>query len=291
MRVYVTGAGGQLGGALAATAPPGAELAGLTSVDLDITDAVAVHAWANCLMPSDVLINCAAYTRVDDAETDVTRAAAVNSDGPANLAAQTAAVGARLIHLSTDYVFDGPSAPAPSTRNTPYEPGDTGGDPPSVYGRTKLAGERRLAAIDPAATIVRTSWLYTGGRQDHDFVSTMRRLSGERDRLTVVDDQIGSPTYAPDLARGLWELIDAGAGRGAIVHAANAGQTTWCGLARAVFAGDGLDPDRVVACSTADFPRPAPRPAYSVLSGRSWVELRLTPLRHWRDALSAALVG
>ena len=104
MRVYVTGAGGQLGGALAATAPPGAELAGLTSVDLDITDAVAVHAWANCLMPSDVLINCAAYTRVDDAETDVTRAAAVNSDGPANLAAQTAAVGARLIHLSLSLI-------------------------------------------------------------------------------------------------------------------------------------------------------------------------------------------
>ncbi|GED97390.1 dTDP-4-dehydrorhamnose reductase [Gordonia crocea] len=290
MTVFVTGSGGQLGRALASTRPDGLGIIGLTSADLDISDAAAVAAWGSRLTGNDVVLNCAAYTRVDDAQREPERAAAVNATGPALLAAQTASAGARLIHLSTDYVFDGPAAPEPPTRTTPYEPDETGGEPPSVYGRTKLDGERRLREADPSATVVRTSWLYTGGTDDVDFVSTMRRLAGERDRLTVVDDQHGSPTYAPDLARGLWEMVVTDAGRAATVHAANGGETTWCGLAKAVFEELGLDATRVEPCSTADFPRPAPRPAYSVLSTRSWRDLRLTPLRQWRDAVGEALV-
>lgn len=293
MRVFVTGATGQLGRALAATRPADAEFVGLASADLDITDpaAVAGMRWAGGrLDASDVVVNCAAYTRVDDAQTDEAAAAAVNADGPGHLAELTAGSGARLIHLSTDYVFDGAVAPRPADRATPYEPDDTAGDPPSTYGRTKLTGERRVRAADPAATIVRTAWVYTGGSEDTDFVATMRRLAREREQLTVVDDQTGSPTYAIDLARGLWELVALDAGRGRVLHATNAGQTTWCGLAKAVFVADGLDPDRVQPCTTADFPRPAPRPAYSVLSARSWTDTGLRPLRDWRDALTDALV-
>ncbi|WP_409563479.1 MULTISPECIES: dTDP-4-dehydrorhamnose reductase [unclassified Gordonia (in: high G+C Gram-positive bacteria)] len=293
MRVFVTGAAGQLGRALGSTRPDDVEFVGLSSADLDITDpaAVADLRWAGGrLDPSDVIVNCAAYTRVDDAQTDEAVAAVVNADGPAHLAAVTAASGARLVHLSTDYVFDGPAAPRPADRTAPYEPDDTGGEPPSVYGRTKLAGERRVRAADPMATIVRTAWVYTGGPDDNDFVATMRRLAAQREKLTVVDDQTGSPTYAIDLARGLWELIAADAGRGTVLHATNAGWTTWCGLAQAVFTADGLDADRVAPCTTADFPRPAPRPAYSVLSPLSWADAGLSPLRDWRDALIDALV-
>ncbi|MFT3899579.1 MAG: dTDP-4-dehydrorhamnose reductase [Gordonia sp. (in: high G+C Gram-positive bacteria)] len=289
MRVYVTGGAGQVGRALAATGPDGMACVGLSSADLDVTDADAVRRWSReHLAGGDVIVNCAAYTRVDDAESDAAAATAVNVDGAAHLAEASAAIGARLVHLSTDYVFDGPAAPRPPDRTAPYEPDDVGGDPPSVYGRTKLAGERAVRAHDPAATIVRTAWVYTGG--DGDFVGTMRRLAAERDVLTVVDDQLGSPTYAPDLARGLWQLIEQDAGRGAVLHATNAGQTTWYGLAREVLALDGLDPDRVRPCTTADFPRPAPRPAYSVLSPRSWTGAGLAPLPDWRDALRAALV-
>ncbi|MFT4200029.1 dTDP-4-dehydrorhamnose reductase [Gordonia sp. (in: high G+C Gram-positive bacteria)] len=289
MRVHVTGATGQLGSVLRATAPSTAGFVGLSSAELDVADGSAVQRWAaESLAPGDVIVNCAAYTRVDDAETDAAAAAAVNTDGPAHLAAASAARRARLVHLSTDYVFDGPVAPAASTRTAPYEPDDVGSEPPSVYGRTKLAGERAARAADPTATIVRTAWVYRGGAGD--FVGTMRRLAAERDRITVVDDQLGSPTYVGDLARGLWELITADAGRGAVLHATNGGQTTWCGLAKAVFEADGLDPDRVVPCTTADFPRPAPRPAYSVLSPLSWSAAGLRPLPDWRDALTRALV-
>ncbi|QKT06804.1 dTDP-4-dehydrorhamnose reductase [Gordonia sp. X0973] len=291
MRVFVTGGDGQLGTALRDTCPEPGALVSLTSADLDITDADRVADWGASLRPDDLILNCAAYTRVDDAEANIDAATAVNAVGPANLARATAGSGARLIHLSTDYVFDGPAAPEPSGRTTPYEPTDTGGEPPSVYGRTKLAGERAVRAADPRATIIRTAWVYTGAPESNDFVATMRRLAGERERLTVVDDQRGSPTYAHDLADGLWEVIGRDAGRGAILHATNAGETTWYGLAREVFAVTGLDPDRVGACGTADFPRPAPRPAYSVLSSRSWTEAGLTPLRDWRDAVAAALVG
>ncbi|MDG3012977.1 dTDP-4-dehydrorhamnose reductase [Speluncibacter jeojiensis] len=287
MKVLVTGAAGQVGRQLPARAGDGVDVVGLTSADLDITDAAAVDR-AVVDHGAAVLINCAAYTAVDAAESDEEAAYAVNAAGPGNLARTCARTGTRLIHLSTDYVFAGDAA-------APYETGDEPG-PRTAYGRTKLAGERAVRAADPTATVVRTAWVYTGS--EADFVATMRRLEAERDTLRVVDDQRGSPTYAADLADGLLELarhVSAGSVTGPatapVLHATNAGETTWFEFARAVFAELGADPERVQPCTTDEFPRPAPRPAYSVLSGRAWSRAGLTPLRDWRAGLHAALSG
>lgn len=291
--IVIVGAGGQLGTALVHSPARHSPIRPLTSADLDITDAASVSVALVDLGPDDVVLNCVAYTNVDAAETDAARAYAVNRDGPAHLARCTAATGARLVHVSTDYVFAGAAATDDGPRRTdPYEPGDVTGAPETVYGASKLAGERAVLDADPRAAVVRTAWVYTGGRGAPDFVGTMRRLEAERDQVTVVDDQRGSPTYAVDLAAGLWELArpdfrDTAAG--AVVHATNAGAVTWYEVARAVFAEVGADPARVRPCTTADFPRPAPRPAYSVLSGASWGKLGLTPLRDWRAALHAAV--
>ncbi|MFE4458910.1 dTDP-4-dehydrorhamnose reductase [Nocardia tengchongensis] len=280
-RLLVTGARGQLGRALTALAPAAL---GLTHADLDITAADAVR---ELVKPGDVLINCAAYTAVDPAESESDAAFAVNATGPAVLARVCAERGARLVHVSTDYVF-------PGTGSRPYESDDPTG-PATVYGRTKLAGEQAVLEFAPDARIVRTAWVYTGA--GNDFVATMRRLERERDTITVVNDQIGSPTYALDLAAGLLELAGA-LGPGVvdpriprILHATNAGQASWFDLARAVFTGLGADPERVQPCGTEDFPRPAPRPAYSVLSGNSWAAAGLSPLRDWKQALNDALAA
>lgn len=270
--LVVTGAGGQLGRALLELAP-GAR--GFGRAELDITDAAAVRA---VLKAGDVVLNCAAYTAVDQAESEVDAAFEINARGPEVLARACAAAGARLIHLSTDYVFTGKS-------DHPYETDDPTG-PATVYGRSKLAGEQAVLEFAPDANIVRTAWVYTG--RGADFVATMRRLEAERETVNVVADQIGSPTYAPDLAAGLLELA-ARPGAPRILHATNAGQASWYELARAVFAGLGADPERVRPCGTADFPRPAPRPAYSVLSGKSWAAAGLAPLRDWNAALGDAL--
>ncbi|WP_084528704.1 dTDP-4-dehydrorhamnose reductase [Nocardia crassostreae] len=278
-RLVVTGARGQLGRALLRLAP-GAR--GYGRDDLDIVDAASVRA---VVRPGDVVLNCAAHTAVDLAESEVDAAFAGNATGPAVLASACAEAGARLIHISTDYVF-------PGTSDRPYEPTDPTG-PSTVYGRSKLAGEQAVLELSPDSRIVRTAWVYTG--QGSDFVATMRRLERERETITVVDDQIGTPTYAPDLAAGLIELAQRLLEPGEhaeiprILHATNAGQASWFDFARAVFAGLGADPDRVHPCGTADFPRPAPRPAYSVLSGRSWAAAGLTPLRDWHEALNDAL--
>ncbi len=276
--ILVTGAGGQLGRQILDLASGGdrtGRTVGVGSAELDITDTSAV---ADAIEPSMIVINCAAYTAVDAAETDIDRATAVNTDGPRNLARACAASGARLVHVSTDYVFDG-------TATTPYEPDDAPA-PQSVYGRTKLAGERAVLAELPTANVVRTAWVYTG--TGTDFVATMRRLERERDVITVVDDQIGSPTYSRDLAAGLLEVA-ASPVTGSILHSTNAGTASWFDLARAVFAGVGADPERVRPCSSAEYVRPAPRPSYSVLSGAAWERAGLTPFRGWRDALGDAL--
>lgn len=249
--------------------------------DLDITDAAAVHA---LLQRGDVVINCAAYTSVDRAEAEPDAAFAVNATGSAVLAAGCAAAGARLIHLSTDYVF-------PGTRRRPYDTDDAPG-PVTVYGESKLAGERAVLASAAQVHIVRTAWVYRGvvtGRDGGtDFVAAIRRLEAERDTIDVVDDQHGSPTFAADLAAGLLELT----GRPdapRLLHATNAGQATRFELARAVFTGIGADPARVHPCDSSAFPRPARRPAYSALSNRSWTDAGLTPLRPWHFALDDAL--
>ena len=299
--VWIVGAGGQLGTALLDSEHKPSHVRALTSRDVDISDAESVARAFADLAAGDVVVNCAAYTNVDAAESDRERAAAVNASGPANLATQTARAGAWLIHISTDYVFGGAAAGSPregearpAPRTTPYEATMVEDDlaPETVYGATKLEGERAARAADPTATIVRTAWVYTGGRESPDFVGTMRRLEASRDTITVVDDQTGSPTYARDLADGVWELasrVGDDAVTGAVLHATNSGAATWFDVAQAVFEGVGADRSRVSPVTTDEFPRPAPRPAYSVLDASAWAGAGLTPLRGWRDALGAAI--
>jgi len=229
----------------------------------------------------DVLLNAAAYTAVDAAETDVERAYTVNASGPALLAAAAARHDTRMIHVSTDYVFDGQSS-------RPYEVDDPTG-PQSAYGRTKLAGELAVRELAPEhGYVVRTAWVY--GATGANFVKTMVKLERSHDTLTVVDDQRGSPTWSADLARGLVELARSTAPAG-IYHCTNAGETTWYGFTRAIFSELGADPDRVQPTTTDKFPRPAPRPAYSVLSTRSWQQAGLAPMRGWRSALADAFAS
>jgi dTDP-4-dehydrorhamnose reductase len=226
------------------------------------------------------VINAAAYTAVDAAETDEERAFAVNATGPGLLAAACARHDVPLFHVSTDYVFPGDAA-------RPYEPSDETG-PRSAYGRTKLAGERQVRATWHRSWVVRTAWVY--GASGGNFVKTIARLEKERDELSVVDDQRGSPTWSADLAAGLLELARVQPAQ-RVLHATGGGETTWFGFARAIFEELGADPERVKPCGTADFPRPASRPAYSVLSGQAWRDAGLTPLPGWRDALSTAFVS
>jgi dTDP-4-dehydrorhamnose reductase len=279
-RWLITGASGQLGSDLrAALASTGRQdhVDALDRSALNIADAVAVRTAVGDLRP-DVVINAAAYTAVDAAEEDEQGAYAVNAQGPAWLAVATAAAKARLIHVSTDYVF-------PGVASQPYlEDSATG--PASAYGRTKLAGEQAVLALNPSAHIVRTAWVYgeTGG----NFVKTMLRLASQQDTVSVVDDQLGSPTWSQDLALGLVALGRSSAAPG-IYHCTNSGSTSWFGLAQAVFQESGLDPARVVPTTTAAFPRPAPRPAYSVLDTAKWAAAGLPALPPWREALVRAL--
>jgi dTDP-4-dehydrorhamnose reductase len=281
MRIVVSGAGGQLGSWLATEAArQRRDVLALTSAQWDIADPQVA---GQIVRSGDVVVNCAAYTNVDGAEGDEERAYAVNAAGPGYVAGACERVGARMIHVSTDYVFSGDfggSAPHP------YEPSDET-DPLSVYGRTKLAGEQAVLSALPQATVVRTAWLYTGGT-GKDFVAVMRRLAAGDGPVHVVDDQIGSPTYVGDLVGALLQVVDDGV-RAPLVHAANGGAVSRFGQARAVFEGVGADPERVLPVSTLDNPRPASRPPYSVLSARESEHAGLTPLRPWRDALDEAL--
>jgi dTDP-4-dehydrorhamnose reductase len=283
-RIVITGAGGQVGSFLAAlVARRGSDVLALTSSQWDITDPAAAE---RIVRSGDVVINCAAYTDVDAAEGDESRAYAVNAAGPEYIARACARAGAQLIHISTDYVFSGDFGGNPPR---PYEPGDETG-PLNVYGRTKLSGELAVFATLPDATVVRTAWVYTGGT-GKDFVATMRRLAASDGTVEVVDDQTGSPTYVADLAAALLEVADGRVKRppGGIMHIANEGAVTRFGQARAVFEELGADPQRVLPVSGGHQPRPAPRPHYTALSSRLSVQAGLTPLRPWRDALSAAL--
>jgi dTDP-4-dehydrorhamnose reductase len=280
-RIVIAGAGGQAGSWLAAEAVRrGRDVLALTSSQWDITDPRAAE---QIVQAGDVVINCAAYTNVDAAEGDEARAYAVNAAGPGHIAQACARAGARMIHISTDYVFSGDfggSAPHP------YETDDETA-PLSVYGRSKLAGEQAVLTALPEAVVVRTAWVYTGAN-GKDFVAVMRRLAAGDGIVEVVDDQTGSPTYVADLVGALLQVAD-GQVRASLVHAANGGAVSRFGQARAVFEGVGADPERVVPVSSAHNPRPAPRPAYSALSGRQSEQAGLSPLRPWRDALAEAL--
>ncbi len=289
LALLVPGAGGQVGSDLLdlVRGERNVFARGLRRADLDLTDPFAVKdmvsTWAR-LIRSDsdahqlVVVNAAAYTSVDAAEADEDEAYAVNATAPALLAQACAVAGARLIQLSTDYVFPGDRPAGP-----PYEVDDPTG-PRGAYGRTKLAGEQAVAALHPdGGYVVRTSWLFGGGGTD--FVATMRRLESLQETVDVVADQRGSPTWSRDLATGLLALARSPAPPGTY-HCTNAGSTTWHGFAQAIFAELGADAIRVLPTTSAAFRRPAPRPAYSVLSPRSWQVAGLPPLPHWRRALS-----
>jgi dTDP-4-dehydrorhamnose reductase len=279
VRWLITGGSGQLGHHLQARLA-GADVVAFTRAELDITDRAAVGAAISTHRP-DVVINAAAYTAVDAAESDEAAALAVNGDGPAHLAAAVRTHGGRLVHVSTDYVFAGDLA-------RPYEPDDPV-DPRTAYGRTKLAGEQALRETLPDRSwVVRTAWVHGG--PGPNFVSTMAKLETERETLDVVADQIGSPTWVGDLAAALIELAQSDAEPGT-THFTNDGQASWCDLARAVFELRGADPERVHPTTTDKFPRPAPRPAWSVLSTRSWTDRGLTAPRHWRTALTESLAS
>ena len=276
-RIVISGAGGLVGRKLAAQARgQGRDVLALTSSDWDITDAPAAERFVEA---GDVVINCAAYTKVDAAEADEARAHAVNAVGPANVAHACARAGAEFIHVSTDYVFSG-------SKRSPYEIDDETG-PLGVYGRTKLAGEFAVLTAMPDAHIVRTAWIYEGG-DGTDFAATMRRLAAGDGPVDVVADQVGSPTYVADLVDALLEVAD-GSIREPVLHAANAGEASRYEQAQAVFEAVGADPARVRPIGSDRHPRPAPRPPYSALSGRLSAEAGLTTLRPWRDALAAAL--
>jgi dTDP-4-dehydrorhamnose reductase len=274
VRYLVVGAGGMLGRDLQA-ALAGRDVTALTRAELDVTDASAVEA---AVAGHDVVINASAYTKVDDAESDEATAFAVNATGAANLAAVAALAGAKLVQVSTDYVFDG-SATAPYPEDTPR-------NPVSAYGRTKGEGERLALEANPDATyIVRTAWLY--GQHGPNFAKTMLALAAKLPEVSVVTDQVGQPTWTRDLAQQIVALLDADAPAG-VYHGTASGEGSWFDFAKAVFAGGGFDPDHVKPTDSSSFVRPAPRPAYSVLGHDAWAAAGLEPMRDWRTALDEA---
>ncbi|TFD09632.1 MULTISPECIES: dTDP-4-dehydrorhamnose reductase [unclassified Cryobacterium] len=276
-RYLITGATGMLGRDLQ-TALAGREVTALGRSDLDVTNLDAVKA---AVAGHDVIINCAAYTKVDDAETHEDEAYAVNAVGPYNLAVAASARHAKLVQISTDYVFDG-SATTPYAENTPHSP-------ISAYGRTKAAGEDFVQVENGSRSyIVRTAWLY--GENGPNFAKTMLKAAGTRDTLNVVTDQIGQPTWTMDLASQIVLLLDSAAPAG-IYHGTNSGVASKFDQARDVFALAGLDPERVLPTDSSAFVLPAPRPAYSVLGHDAWTKAGIEPMRDWRQALEAAVAA
>jgi dTDP-4-dehydrorhamnose reductase len=277
-RWLVTGAAGMLGQDLvAALAQQSEEVTGLTRRDLDVTDASAVLAATRAHQP-DFVVNCAAWAAVDDAEAHEHQALRVNGDGAGYVAAACVDVGARLVHISTDYVFRGDGT-------QPYAEDDTP-EPRTAYGRTKLAGEEAVRReLGETAYVVRTAWLY--GAYGPNFVRTMIRLERERAAIDVVNDQHGQPTWTAVVAGQIIELVRAGAPAG-VYHATSSGETTWFGLAREVFRLLGADESRVRPVTTEQYPRPAPRPAYSVLGHDAWAAAGIKPADDWRTVLRQA---
>jgi dTDP-4-dehydrorhamnose reductase len=274
----VTGAAGQLGVDLCAVlTEAGIAHTALRRADLDVTDPAAVK---SAVAGHDVVVNAAAWTDVDAAEADEAAATAVNGDGVRHVATACAASGARLLHVSTDYVFPG-NADSPYAEDAPT-------DPINAYGRSKLAGENAVRELLPdEGFVVRTAWLY--GAHGPNFVRTMLRLAAQREFVDVVDDQRGQPTWSYALARHLYLLGTSGDAPGGVYHGTCTGETTWFGLARAVFAGAGLDPERVRPTTSDAYVRPAPRPSYSVLAHRRWRHAGLPPMQSWESALETAL--
>jgi dTDP-4-dehydrorhamnose reductase len=282
VKVLITGAAGQLGRALVASTPAGATVRAASRLELDIADPHAVELFFSDAKP-DLIINAAGFTRVDDAESDREGAERANAQGPAVLAAACRRAGAWLLQVSTDYVFDG-------QQSRPYAT-DAPPNPLSVYGRTKLAGERAVSSALPShAAVVRTSWLYAA--QGRNFLTTMLRLMRERTRLTVVSDQLGAPTSVLGLARVLWTI--AARPLPGVYHWCDSGVASWYDFALAIAedataAGVLSSTPEILPIAGADYPTKAPRPTYSLLDKRETERLFGVRAPHWRTALRETL--
>lgn len=277
MNILVTGANGQLGREMQRLSTVSPNSYTFTDVaELDVTDAGAVRQ-AVAQTRAEVIVNCAAYTNVERAEEDGEAADRLNRGAAENLARAAEANGATLIHVSTDYVFDG-------TAHTPYRE-DTAPSPLGAYGRTKLAGERAVMASGCRYLIFRTAWLYS--EYGHNFLKTMLRLTSERDTLQVVFDQIGTPTYAGDLALAIFSIIESEryAGNEGVYHFTDEGVCSWYDFATEIAAAAGHDSCRIIPCHTSEFPTKAQRPAYSVLDKTKIKTTFQMDIPHWREAM------
>lgn len=277
LKIAVTGANGQLGKEFVEWQADGFDIRGYGRDSLDITDLSQCKACFEEFRP-DVVVHCAAYTAVDQAESEPDEAFRVNAAGTRNVAVAARAAGAKLVYISTDYVFDG-------TGIKPYNEYDRT-NPQSVYGKSKLAGEQLVQTLHDRYFIVRTSWVY--GRYGNNFVKTMLKLGKERNHLRVVADQVGSPTYTADLAAFVLEL--AGSEAYGIYHASNSGTCSWYEFAKAIFEESGMSV-AVEPCTTEEFPRPAPRPRYSVMDHCGIRVNGFEDLRGWREALREFLAA
>ncbi|HWX88192.1 MAG TPA: dTDP-4-dehydrorhamnose reductase, partial [Solirubrobacteraceae bacterium] len=258
MRILVTGAAGMLGADVRRVGErAGHDLILMDLPELDVTDEQAVIAFYERERPQ-ATINCAAWTDVDGAESHREAAHAVNADGAGNLARAAALIETPLLHISTDYVFDGTAPLGAGGQPRPYVESDPTG-PRSVYGETKLAGEHQVLTASSCHTVVRTAWLY--GTDGPNFVATMLRLASEREAVQVVDDQVGSPTWSGHLAPAIVGLLERGVS--GLVHLTGAGSVSWNGFAKEIFRQAEVD-CRVEAIPTSEMARPAPRPAFSV---------------------------
>ena len=278
MRVLVTGGNGQLGTEVVREFNRlGHEVLAPLPEELDFLDPDTLAAKATTLQV-DWVVNCAAYTQVDRAESEPGQAFTINRDSAGSLAAVAAETGGRLLHVSTDFVFDG-------KQSRPYREDDEPA-PLSVYGHSKWEGDKAVLAALPAAIILRTAWVY--GVYGHNFVKTMLRLAGEGKPLRVVDDQIGTPTWTADIVQVMVALVEADAS--GLFHYTSAGETSWCGFARAILAeaiqlGFDIKTRSVEAIPTSEYPLPATRPHYSVLDTRKIQPYLASPIPPWRDSL------
>lgn len=288
MRLVVTGREGQVVRALLAEAGPGLEVVALGRPELDLSRPDTLGEALRAARP-DALVNAAAYTAVDKAEEEEPLATTINGEAAGALAAAAAGLGVPIVQISTDYVFDG-------TKASPYVESDPVA-PVNAYGRSKLAGERAVAAANPRHAILRTSWVYDG--QGKNFLKTMLRLAETRDELGVVGDQIGAPTYARDIAAAVIAVsrnlvADGDARRAGVFHMSGAGETSWAGFAEEIFrlsALAGGPSARVRAIATSDYPTPAKRPANSCMSGERLQAVQGVCMPDWRDALARCING